>query len=76
MKCLNCGIEMEKGTVEGYAQGGAHTYEFTSDSEKVKTGIKGFFSRKTVSILPYAMEQPAWHCAQCKKVLMWMDADD
>lgn len=76
MKCLICEAEMEKGTVEGYAQGGAHMYEFTSDAEKKKTGIKGFLSRKTVSILPYAAEQPAWHCPQCKKILMWMDADE
>ncbi len=26
MKCLICETEMEKGTVEGYAQGGAHIY--------------------------------------------------
>ena len=76
MRCLICGAEMEKGTVEGYAQGGAHMYEFTSDAEKRKTGLKGFFSKKTVSILPYATEQLAWHCPQCKKILMWMDADE
>ena len=34
MKCLDCGTEMEQGTVEGYAQGGAHSYEFTADTEK------------------------------------------
>lgn len=67
---------MEKGTVEGYAQGGAHMYEFTSDGEKRKTGIKGFFSRETVSIRTYPTERPAWHCTQCKKILMWMDADE
>ena len=46
MKCLDCGTEMEQGTVEGYAQGGAHSYEFTADTEKKKTGIKGFFPEK------------------------------
>ena len=46
MKCLDCGTEMEQGTVEGYAQGGSHSYEFTADTEKKKTGIKGFFSKK------------------------------
>ena len=40
MKCLDCGTEMEQGTVEGYAQGGSHSYEFTADTEKKKTGIK------------------------------------
>ena len=45
MKCLDCGIEMEQGTVEGYAQGGSHSYEFTADTEKKKTGIKGFFQK-------------------------------
>ena len=53
MKCLDCGTEMEQGTVEGYAQGGSHSYEFTADTEKKKTGIKGFFSRKMVTVLPY-----------------------
>ena len=76
MECLNCGAEMEQGTVEGYAQGGAHSYEFTSDSEKKKTGIKGFFLRKTVTVLPNSVEHLAWHCPHCKKVLMWMDADE
>ena len=66
---------MEQGTVEGYAQGGAHSYEFTADTEK-KTGIKGFFSRKIVTVLPYPEEQRAWHCPHCKKVLMWMDAEE
>ena len=46
MKCLDCGTEMEQGTVEGYAQGGSHSYEFTADTEKKKTGIKGFFFQK------------------------------
>ena len=76
MKCLDCGTEMEQGTVEGYAQGESHSYEFTDDIEKKKTGIKGFFSRKTVTVLPYPAEQRAWHCPHCKKVLMWMDAEE
>ena len=75
-KCLDCGTEMEQGTVEGYAQGGSHSYEFTADTEKKKTGIKGFFSRKTVTVLQYPGEQRAWHCPHCKKVLMWMDAEE
>ena len=36
MKCLNCGNEMEQGTVEGYAQGGASSYEFISNGERQK----------------------------------------
>ena len=49
MKCLDCGMEMEQGTVQGIGQGGGHWYEFTSDEEKNwKTGIKGFFT-ETVS---------------------------
>ena len=42
MKCLNCGNEMEQGTVEGYAQGGDSSYEFISNGERQKKGIKGF----------------------------------
>ena len=76
MKCLDCGTEMEQGTVEGYAQGGSHSYEFTADTEKKKTGIKGFFSRKTVTVLQYPAEQRAWHCPHCKKVLMRIENID
>ena len=36
MKCLNCGNEMEQGTVEGYAQGGDSSYEFISNEERQK----------------------------------------
>ena len=32
MKCLDCGTEMEHGSVEGIGQGGGHWYEFTSVS--------------------------------------------
>ena len=40
MKCLECGMEMEQGTVQGIGQGRGHSYEFTSDEEKNwKTGI-------------------------------------
>ena len=44
--------------------------------KKKKTGIKGFFFSMTVTILPYPAEQRAWHCPHCKKVLMWMDAEE
>ena len=76
MKCLNCGNEMEQGTVEGYAQGGHSSYEFISNGERQKKGIKGFFTRKIVTALPYPAEHQAWHCPQCKKVMMWMDSDE
>lgn len=36
MKCLDCGAEMEQGTVVGIGQGGGHCYEFTSNEEKKK----------------------------------------
>lgn len=48
MKCLNCNNDMIKGTVEGVGQGAGSFYEFTSDEEKKKTGIVGFFTRETV----------------------------
>lgn len=46
MKCLDCGMEMEQGTVEGIGQSGGHWYEFTSNEEKKKCGLKGFFYPK------------------------------
>lgn len=51
MKCLGCGIEMEQGTVEGVGQGGGHFYEFTSDEDKKKVGLKGFLTRKTIKVI-------------------------
>lgn len=67
MKCLDCGTEMEHGSVEGIGQGGGHWYEFTSDEEKKKTGIKGFFTKKTISVASSVLDSPAWHCPHCKK---------
>ena len=46
MKCLDCGTEMEQGTVEGYAQGGSHSYEFTADTEKKENRHKRIFFQK------------------------------
>lgn len=48
MKCLDCGKEMISGIVEGVGQGAGSFYEFTSDEELKKTGIKGFFRRNTI----------------------------
>lgn len=76
MKCLECGMEMEKGTVTGIGQGGGHYYEFTSDEEKKKTGIKGFFTQKTISVKSTVLETSAWHCPKCKKILMWTDSKE
>lgn len=76
MKCLDCGMEMEQGTVEGIGQGGGHWYEFTSNEERQKIGIKGFFTRKTVSVEATVLDYPAWHCPKCRKVLMWMDCKE
>lgn len=54
-----------------------HWYEFTSDEEKNwKTGIKGFFTQKSISLKTSVIESPAWHCPNCKKVLMWMDSKE
>lgn len=65
------------GTVQGIGQGGGHWYEFTSDEEKNwKTGIKGFFTQKSISLKTSVIESPAWHCPNCKKVLMWMDSKE
>ena len=76
MKCLDCGMEMEKGTVEGIGQGGGHWYEFTSDEEKKKTGLKGFLTRKTIGVETCALEKPAYYSPKCKKILMWMDSKE
>nr|WP_300326231.1 PF20097 family protein [uncultured Anaerostipes sp.] len=76
MKCLNCGMEMEQGTVEAIGQGGGHWYEFTSDEEKKKTGLKGFFTKETISVETSALESPAWHCPKCKKILIWIDSKE
>ena len=56
MKCLDCGMEMEQGAVESVGQGGGHWYEFASDEEKKKTGLKGFFTRKTISVATSVLE--------------------
>lgn len=76
MKCLDCGMEMEQGTAEAIGQGGGHWYEFTSDEEKKKTGLKGFFTMKTISVETSALESPAWHCPKCKKILIWIDSKE
>ena len=47
MKCLDCG---------SVGQGGGHWYEFASDEEKKKTGLKGFFTRKTISVATSVLE--------------------
>ena len=45
-----------------YTSGGGHWYEFTSDEEKNwKTGIKGFFTQKSISLKTSVIESPAWH---------------
>lgn len=76
MKCLDCGMEMKQGTVMGIGQGGGHYYEFTSDEEKKKTGLKSLFSQKTISVKSTVLEYPAWHCPKCKKILMWVDSKE
>lgn len=76
MKCLDCGMEMEQGTIEGIGQGGGHWYEFTSDEEKKKNWAKRFFTRKTISVTTPVLEMPAYHCSKCKKILMWMDSKE
>lgn len=71
LRCIDCGEEMERGTVEALAPSVETWNIFTSDQEKAKTGIQGFF-RHTVTIPLQMEEQVAWHCPDCKKVLMWV----
>ena len=69
-------MEMEQGTVEGIGQSGGHWYEFTSNEEKKKCGLKGFFTRKTISVETSVLEKTSWYCTKCKKILMWMDSNE
>ncbi len=71
MRCIDCGREMERGTVEALAPSVETWNIFTSDLEKAKTGLQGFF-RYTVAVPMQMEEQAAWHCPECKKVLMWV----
>ena len=66
MKCLDCGMEMEPGTVEGIGLGGGHWYEFTSEEEKKKTGLKSF-TRKTISVATSVLEKPAFTALNARK---------
>lgn len=74
MTCLNCGMEMEQGIVECVGAGPESWYEFTSEAEQGKKGIKGFFTRKTIPIPSTLAKHQAWHCPSCQKVLMWVDS--
>lgn len=76
MKCPDCGREMEEGKVECIGGGFEHFYEFTSDEEAKKKGIKGFFTRETITVPSYNEKSPAWHCPNCKKVMMWLEAKE
>ena len=73
MKCLDCGTEMEHGTVTCVGAGFESWYEFTK-AEKSKKGIVGFLIRQPVTIPSTLAEHPAWHCSKCRKVLMWLDS--
>ena len=74
MKCLDCGAEMEHGTVECIGAGFESGYEFTPETEKAKKGIAGFLTRQTITVPSTLTEHPAWHCPRCRKVLMWVDS--
>lgn len=74
MKCLNCGTEMEHGTVECVGAGFESRYEFTAETERAKKGVAGFLTRKAIAIPSTLAEHPAWHCPRCRKVLMWVDS--
>ena len=76
MKCLNCGNEMQQGIVEGYGQGGHSCYEFTSDEEKQKKGLKGLFTKEIMSISTDIMSLCARYCSKCKEVVMRMETDE
>ena len=76
MKCVDCGAEMEQGTVECVGAGFVSWHEFTSETEKAKKGIAGLLTRQTITVPAALAEQPAWHCPRCRKVLMWVDSKE
>ena len=59
MKCLDCGTEMEHGTVECIGAGLESWYEFNSETEKAKKGIAGLLTRQTITIPSTLAEYPA-----------------
>lgn len=76
MRCLDCGAEMEQGTAACVGAGFESWYEFTSETEKAKKRIAGFFTRQTITVPSTLAEYPAWHCPMCRKVLMWVDSKE
>ncbi|MGN8914580.1 PF20097 family protein [Anaerofustis butyriciformans] len=75
MKCLDCGLEMEEGSVIAYSLAFGVWNEFITKKEAEKKGFKAMF-RKTITIPLKMEEQKAWHCPNCKKVLMWVDSKE
>lgn len=73
MKCLDCGAEMDRGTVFSFSK--QVNDEFVSETEKEKKGIKSLFKEK-VYISKGIDEYCAWHCPNCKKVLIWADSEE
>lgn len=76
MKCPDCGMEMEAGIAECIGAGFEFYYEFTSYEEAKKKGIKGFFTRNTITVPSLGGDFKAWHCPQCKKVMLWLNAKE
>lgn len=61
---------MEQGTSVNIGGG---CYEFTSDEERKKTGLKAIF-RDSVAVPAYGGEFISWHCPRCRKVMLWLDS--
>ncbi len=75
MKCLDCGTEMEHGSVEGIGQGGGHWYEFTSDEEKRNRNQRLLHQENHQRcILCFRLSRLALSALQ--KILMWMNAKE
>lgn len=78
MKCPLCGKEMEIGSVERIGLGGydnKYYYipeEYTDNPHK----IKKLMEKKKIKVsINLANECTAWHCSECKKVIMMMDSE-
>ena len=78
MKCPICGKEMTLGNVERRGMGGYdNKYIFTPEeyyegSGKFRKILNKTESRIKVNILN---EATAWHCNECKKIVMMADSE-
>lgn len=79
MKCPICGKEMELGNVERRGMGGYdNKYIFTPEEyEKEHHKLKKMLSKQDAKVKVNILnESTAWHCKECKKVIMMADTSE